>query len=181
MTTQMHNSNGNVSPDEEANTPPSTISDECSTDDRIAALEAQVAERNSLYLRALADYQNYQRRAIENESRALTRGAASVARSLVPSLDHFDIAAGQNLADLPPERLLAAVAMLRAELLKGLAAHGVERIDPSVGDEFDPHWHEAVMQMAADGVATGHISLCMQAGYRLGDNAIRPAKVAVAP
>ncbi|MDA0803806.1 MAG: nucleotide exchange factor GrpE [Planctomycetota bacterium] len=144
-------------------------------------LESQLAEFESKYLRALADYQNFQRRAHDNEVKARQYGAAAVARSLVPALEHFDIAAGHDLASMPAEKLIGAGSMLQEELLKGLAEHGVERVAPAVGDEFNPHFHEAVMQQAADGVASGHVSMCLQAGYRLRDQPIRSAKVAVAP
>lgn len=146
-----------------------------------SVLEARVAEFESKYLRALADFQNFQRRAGENEVRARQQGAAAIARSLVPALEHFDIAAGHDLAALGTDKLVAAVSMLQEELLKGLAAHGVERVSPAVGDEFNPHFHEAVMQQPVEGVASGHISMCLQAGYRLNEQSIRSAKVAVAP
>ncbi len=148
---------------------------------RESELESQLAEFESKYLRVLADFQNFQRRAHDNEAKARVYGAAAVARSLVPALEHFDMAAGHDLASMPAEKLVAAVSMLQEELLKGLSEHGVERVSPAVGEEFNPHFHEAVMQQAVPGVAAGHVSMCLQAGYRLRDQPIRSAKVAVAP
>jgi len=58
---------------------------------------------------------------------------------------------------------------------------GVERIEPKVGDAFDPGVHEAVTKQPVQGVAPGAISMAFQSGYRLGDSVLRPAKVAVQP
>jgi molecular chaperone GrpE len=71
--------------------------------------------------------------------------------------------------------------MLRAELLKAIERHGIVRIDPARGDEFDPHCHQAVMQQPAEGVKPGCIVQCFQSGYRLGDHILRSAKVVVSP
>jgi molecular chaperone GrpE len=144
-------------------------------------LRRQVDERQSAYLRALADFQNFQRRAGENEIRAKDRGVAQVARALLPVLEQMDLALGHDLSAMDSAKLAGAVDMIRRELLKALEGQGITRVDPKPGDEFDPMQHEAVMQQVAEGVEPGHIASCFQAGYRFGDVALRPAKVAVTP
>ena len=79
------------------------------------------------------------------------------------------------------EQAVQGLSMLHAELAKSLEKVGVERIEPTVGDAFDPGVHEAVMKQPVDGVAPGAISMAFQSGYRLGDSVLRPAKVAVQP
>ena len=147
----------------------------------IEELKRQVEERQSAYLRALADFQNFQRRAGENEIRAKDRGIAQLARALVPVLEQMDLALGHDLSAMDSAKLAGAVDMIRRELLKALEGQGIARIEPKPGDEFDPMQHEAVMQQAADGIAPGRVASCFQAGYRFGDAALRPAKVAVTP
>ena len=66
-------------------------------------------------------------------------------------------------------------------LLKALAAQGVQRIEPKVGEEFTPGLHEAVMLKPMPGVRPNHVASVMQVGYALGDTVLRPAKVAVTP
>ena len=56
----------------------------------------------------------------------------------------------------------------------------MQRIEPVVGDEFDPNRHEAVMRQPAEGIAPNHIVSVLQPGYAMGDQVLRPAKVAVA-
>jgi molecular chaperone GrpE len=148
--------------------------------DPLAELQRQVEERQQAYVRVLADFQNFQRRARENESRAREIGISFVARAIVPVLENMDLALGHNLRSLPADKLADGVTLLRTELLKALAQCGVDRIDPAAGDEFNPMLHEAVLEQPTGAVPPGRIAQCMQAGYRLGDVPLRPAKVAVA-
>ncbi len=140
--------------------------------------EREIAELNDKYLRALADYQNFRRRSIENEQRERVAGVAALGRLLVPVLDQFELALS---ASGDAERLRDGMKLIRTELLKALLAAGVEPVEPSVGDEFDPNQHEAVMRQPAEGVGPDAISAVLQPGYRLGEMVLRPAKVALAP
>ena len=158
---------------------PETAETPATPESRIAALEKEVADLKDARLRALADLQNTARRGIENEGRARTQGVAGAAREILPVLDHVDLALQQKGMTL--EQAVQGLSMLHAELAKSLEKVGVERIEPKVGDAFDPGVHEAVMKQPVDGVAPGAISMAFQSGYRLGDSVLRPAKVAVQP
>jgi molecular chaperone GrpE len=149
------------------------------TESRVAALEKEVAELKDARLRALADLQNTARRGIENEARARVQGVAGAAREVLPVLDHVDLALQQKGMTL--EQAMQGLHMLRDELAKGLEKVGVERIDPKVGEEFQPGIHEAVMRQAVEGVKGDGVSMVLQSGWRLGDSILRPAKVAVQP
>ncbi len=144
-------------------------------------LEVERDEAIAARKRALADYQNFQRRSLENERQAGQQGATRVVRSVLPVLDHFDLALGQNAQDLTVEQLIGGVKMVRDELVKALQLSGLERIDPKPGDEFDPNQHEAMMRQPAEGIDPNHVVAVMQTGYRIGDQVLRPAKVAIAP
>jgi molecular chaperone GrpE len=146
----------------------------------IEQLKAELAEAVEARKRALADFANYQRRAAENEGRALRSGAAGVVRSLLGALDHFDLALEQDTAQITVEQLIGGVKIVHDELVKALARHGVERIDPVVGDEFDPNRHEAMLHQPADDIEPNHIVSVLQPGYTIGDLVLRPAKVVVA-
>jgi len=65
--------------------------------------------------------------------------------------------------------------------MKVLADLGAHRIEPEVGDEFDPQRHEAMLQQPADDIETGHITMVMQPGFETDHHVLRAAKVAVAP
>lgn len=133
------------------------------------------------FKRALADFQNFQRRAALNEQEARRQGVTSVLGSVLPVLDHFDLALGQAAPDDSSRRILDGVKLIRAELVRALEAHGVKLISPQPNDEFDPNMHSAIMQQPVKGVKPGHVSATFQPGYSMGDRVIRSAKVAVAP
>lgn len=146
----------------------------------LRSLEVERDDAIAARQRALADFANYQRRATENERRAHHAGASSVVRSIIPVLDHFDLALGQRADQLTVEQLIGGVKMVRDELAKALHMSGVERIEPKANDPFDPNRHEAMMRQAAPGVEPDHIVSVLQAGYAMGDIVLRPAKVAIA-
>lgn len=148
--------------------------------DPLADLQRQVDERQQAYVRVLADFQNFQRRARENEARAREIGISFVARAIVPVLENMDLALGHNLRSLPADKLADAVTLLRTELLKALAQCGVDRIDPAAGDEFNPMLHEAVLEQPTGAVPAGHIAEAVSSLHALRDVPLRPAKVAVA-
>lgn len=129
--------------------------------------------------RALADFANYQRRADESERRAFQNGAAKVVRSLIPPLDHLDLALGQDPASMKLDQLLAGVRMVQDELGRALDASGVSRFSPARGDEFDPQRHEAMLRQPAPDLPPNAIVQSVQPGYAMGDYVLRPAKVIV--
>ncbi len=142
------------------------------------------AERDEAIMnwkRSLADYQNFQRRAAQNETEAHRQGVTSVLGSILPVLDHFDLALTQKPTDESATKILEGVKVIRAELIRALENHGIKLISPQPNDEFDPNKHSAITQLAAAGVEPGRISMTMQPGYMLGDRVIRSAKVGVAP
>ncbi|MCH2144140.1 MAG: nucleotide exchange factor GrpE [Phycisphaerales bacterium] len=131
--------------------------------------------------RALADYQNFQRRARENEARERELGVAEVARSLIPVLDQFELALGQDAGETTTDSLMKGIEIVRDELNRALNKTGVTQITPEIGDLFDPNLHEAMLQQPAEGVEPGHVSMLVQCGWALKNQILRPAKVAIAP
>jgi molecular chaperone GrpE len=147
----------------------------------IKQLQAELDEAIEARKRALADFRNYQRRAGESEQVALRSGSARVVKAILPAMDHFDLALMQNAKSMTVEQLMDAVKIVRDEFNKAIAAQGVERIEPQRGEPFDPHRHEAVMRQPMEGIEPNCVVNTMQAGYAMGDQVLRPAKVSVAP
>ncbi|MBX3357654.1 MAG: nucleotide exchange factor GrpE [Phycisphaeraceae bacterium] len=132
---------------------------------------------------ALADFQNYQRRAIQNEQEARRQGTIGVLHSVIPVLDHFDLALVQSAGNPGVEQVMHGVQVIRDELLKALESHGVRVINPGPNDEFDPSRHQAISTQPVEPggpVEPGRILSTLQAGYALVDRVVRPAKVMVA-
>jgi len=160
---------------------PLNEADPDATADMIDQLTAERDEALMSWKRSLADYQNFQRRAVQNETEAHRQGVTSVLGSILPVLDHFDLALTQKPGDEAGTKILEGVKVIRAELIRALENHGITLLNPQPNDEFDPNKHSAITQLAAQGVEPGRVSMTMQPGYMLGDRVIRSAKVGVAP
>ena len=142
------------------------------------ALRAERDEFESKWLRALADYQNFQRRAADNEREARRQGAAGVLLKIIPVLDSFDLALEQEAPE-ESQQFVSGVRAIRDGLLRALQSQGVEVIAPAPGDEFDPNRHEALMREASPDADEGSVARTLQPGYALDARIVRPAKVAV--
>jgi molecular chaperone GrpE len=146
----------------------------------LGALVAKAAQRDeylALAQRTQADFENFRKRVARDAASAQERGVATLAKELLPALDNLDRAIGAAAADDP---LLQGVRLVRQELGAALARCGIESFC-SVGEAFDPNLHEAVATAPAlDGAPSGSVVEVYQAGYRLGDSVIRPARVVVA-
>lgn len=164
---------------DDTNIPHDTLDD--ATQGMIDDLNQRLAETEGRYKRALADYQNSQRRALENERRAQEAGASGVVEHLVPVLDHMRLALDVDPNKVTSAAILTGVRGVVDEFTKLLAQLGVQVIDPRENEAFDPMRHQAVMRAEKAGVKPGRIVQSFQIGYALGDRVIRPAKVSVSP
>lgn len=152
-------------------------------EDIVEAFRATLAEKDDLLTRLkhlAADYQNFQRRATINEREARTGATVGVVQSVLPVMDHFDLALGQDLSKATAEQIAGGVQMIRAELLRILESYGVSIIEPKPGESFNPGEQQAMLHQPSQEVEPGHVVMVLGVGYRLGERVIRPAKVAIA-
>lgn len=150
------------------------------TDD-LAGLRRERDEAQERYIRALADYQNFQRRAALNEQEARTQGVTGVLHKLIPVLDHFDMALSVDTSKSSAGQVLEGVKSIAAEFQRVLALFDVAMIRPEANAEFDPVRHSAILRQPAEGVEPGRVSMTVRTGYTIGGRVVRPAEVAVAP
>lgn len=138
----------------------------------------QAEQHWNTYLRAVADLENYRKRAAREVENARQFGVERLAASLLPALDGLELgsgAAGQADAATLAEGQRATLKLL----LKALEAAGVDEIDPA-GEPFDPERHEAITTQAANDAAPGTVLVVIQKGYVLNGRLLRPARVVVA-
>ena len=132
-------------------------------------------------LRTLADFRNFQRRSIENETRAHREGKAELVRELLPAIDQFDLALQSAESATSVDQVVTGVRMVRDELLRAFASRGVEELVAATGDEFEPGRHEAIGMMPPEHVegdaAAGSVAVTVSPGFAIGDYILRPAKV----
>jgi molecular chaperone GrpE len=152
-------------------------------EERIAALEAELADAQDKTLRALAETENTRRRAqrerADAEKYAIGRfaeGLLSVADNLRRALESLP---ESEVKDDRTKSLLAGVAATERELLSAFERHGLKRIEAK-GEKFDHNFHQAVFEMENTGKPAGTVVEVLQPGYVLHDRLLRPAMVGVA-
>jgi molecular chaperone GrpE len=139
--------------------------------------ERQVEEYRDHLQRLAADFDNYRKRVLKEQTRAVEMAAEPLMRRLLEVLDEFELAlmAAERKPDL--DRFLHGVELVYAKLLETLRSEGLERIDAQ-GKPFDPALHEALMQ-TGEGEGEPHVADVLRQGYTLRGRVIRPAGVKV--
>ena len=143
----------------------------------LAEARAKANENYDLYLRARADGENIRRRAQEDISKAHKFAVESFAEALVPVMDSLEKAleATAGTADSVREGIEITLRQLRSAFEK----NRLTEINP-VGEKFDPHRHQAISMVPAEGVPANHVVAVLQKGWMIADRVLRPALVSVA-
>jgi molecular chaperone GrpE len=143
----------------------------------IERLKEELRREHEMYLRALADFDNYRRRVERERSTAARSGKREVLLPLLDILDGFDRAL-THMGDAPSS-VSEGLQALRRKLLGLLEAQGISPIK-SLGESFNPELHDAMGSVESDEFESGAVAEEMQRGYRWGDDVLRPARVRVA-
>ncbi|HYT82441.1 MAG TPA: nucleotide exchange factor GrpE [Gemmatimonadales bacterium] len=148
-------------------------------DQAIARLEGELAVLQDKYLRLAAEYDNFRKRTAKERAEAWVRAQAEFVQRLVDGLDDLARFAHVDPAQTDAKTIHDGVELVERKLWKELEALGVTRVD-QVGVPFDPNLHEAVTTQPAASAEQDHrVGQVLQAGYRLGDTLLRPARVVV--
>ena len=127
--------------------------------------------------RTQADFENYRKRMARENAQAAERGAAKLAKELLPALDHLEIAI--KAAEGGHAEVVKGFALVRDELLAALAKSGIQAFSPE-GEPFDPNEHEAMVQQPSEDAESGTVLQVYQLGFRINGQILRPARVVVA-
>ena len=146
--------------------------------EKIAELEAKIEETDNRYLRLQADFDNSRRRAKLDMEAAQKYRVQSLASNLLQALDNFERAMKVEADHEQAKSLLQGMDMIYNGIVGALKSEGVEAIE-AVGKEFDPHLHQAVMQVEDENFDSNIVVEEFQKGYMLKDRVIRPAMVKV--
>ncbi len=145
---------------------------------QIQTLQGEVEALNNRLLRLQADYDNFRRRSRQEMEAAAKYRAQNLIESLIPAIDNFDRALGVQVESEDAKSLLQGMEMVYRQVTEALKNEGLEAIQ-SVGESFDPHYHQAVMQVESEDHEPNQVVEELQKGYKLKDRVIRPAMVKV--
>jgi molecular chaperone GrpE len=153
----------------------------------VEELEQRLAEKDRLlqsyveqYKSASAEFEATRARSRREIAREVERGKRAILIDLLEILDNLDRAIDAAHEASAGEALLHGVEMVRQQFVARLEGHGITEI-VSLHQPFDPHLHEAVTVVPASPDQTEDLVVgIVRRGYRIGDDVLRPALVAVA-
>ena len=135
--------------------------------------EEQESER---YMRLMAEFQNFKRRAAKEKSDIHAYANEKIIGELLPVLDNFERALEMENTD--PEGFAKGMDLIFQQLKTALEHAGLSEIQ-ALGEDFDPNVHNAVMTEQSEELEDGKVSKVLQKGYKLNDKVIRPSMVSV--
>lgn len=138
--------------------------------------EKETAANYDKYLRAVAELDNYKKRAIREKIDIIKYGNEELIKDILPFVDSLDRALEHSTGDV--QAFKDGIALIQEQLLNCLKKYGVERIE-TAGMNFDPNFHEALMQMESNQYEDNKIVSEMERGYLLNGRLLRPSKVCV--
>jgi len=145
--------------------------------EQLEAKEAKAKENYDLYLRAMAEMDNLRKRTAREKADTIKYGKEEIIKDILPFLDSMDRALEH--ADTSDARaFIDGIRLMQDQLLCCLQKHGVERIE-SMGEDFDPNLHEALMLLDSADHRDNQIVSEMEKGYLLNGRLIRPSRVCV--
>ena len=147
---------------------------------QLAEKDRQVQEYIGKYRQAATEFEEARLRLRREIAKDIERGRREIIADLLEVLDNLDRAIEAPTAGASPEALLQGVELVRRQFLAKLEGLGVRRIDAE-GQDFDPAIHEAVSVVpVTDPAEDGKVIGVVRRGYRINDDVLRPAAVAVA-
>ncbi|TSC92726.1 MAG: molecular chaperone GrpE [Candidatus Berkelbacteria bacterium Licking1014_7] len=144
---------------------------------KIIKLNLQIQELTNLLQRKQADFENFQKRAEREKQEFVKFSNESLILELLPVLDNLH----RSLAQIPDQKnpLFAGVMLVKKQFVEVLERAGVSKIKVNPGDDFNPAFHQAVLQEENKKYSSGKIIGVSENGYILNNRVLRPVKVKV--
>jgi molecular chaperone GrpE len=164
-------------PDEPTEKAESSKADATDAKAELARLKAELGREHDMYLRALADFDNYRSRVDRERGKAADSGKRELVLPLLDVVDGFDRALAHSTK--VPAGILEGFHAIHRSLLDLLQGHGVTPVI-SLGQPFDPAIHEAIGTVQGSEYPAGSVAGEVRRGYRFHNELLRPARVRVA-
>ena len=145
---------------------------------QIEALENELAEQKDKYLRMMAEYDNFRRRAAKEREGVYTDAYCDALEAVLPVMDNLELAARYSGGDA--EKIAEGVKMVLNSFGAVFEKLGIEEIEAAPGVAFDPNLHNAVMHIEDESFGENEIAEVFAKGYKKGDKILRYTMVKVA-
>ncbi len=139
-------------------------------------VKAELEATKDMLLRTAAEFDNYKKRTEREKLSTAEYAKASVIKTLLPILDNADRAAEYETGT---EQYNKGIEMIVKQLSDLAGKLGLKEIG-TVGEEFNPEIHEAIMHIDDETLGENTVAAVLQKGYKIGDTVVRPAMVQVA-
>ncbi|AXH13425.1 nucleotide exchange factor GrpE [Halarcobacter bivalviorum] len=156
---------------------------ELTLEEKIAELEAKLKESEDKYFRVHADFENIKKRLEKEKYQAIDYASEKFAKDLLAPIDTLEmaLAAEEAAKEVPAEELLAklkeGVELTIKNFYTAFEKHDISIVETE--GEFDPNFHNAVMQVDSTEHEDGQIVQALQKGYLFKDRLLRPAMVSI--
>jgi molecular chaperone GrpE len=145
----------------------------------ISSVESQkIMDLEDQLLRAVAETQNIQKRAEKERSDIAKYCVSEFAKDVLPIRDNLQLALNNCKCAEEENLIIEGIKLTMNELDKTLSQYGITKID-SLNKEFDPNFHQAVVEVEDSGQKPGIVVKVMQEGFMIHDRLLRPALVSV--
>ena len=145
---------------------------------KIDEKEKEAKENYDRLLRAVADLENYKKRAAREKEEWVKFANEDLIKAILPAIDNLERAVNHSEKVVDVQGLVEGVKLTIQQLLQALGKFGLSSVE-SVGKPFDPAVHEAMLVVQTDECEPNHVVQEFQKGYLLNDRLIRPATVSV--
>jgi len=145
---------------------------------RLDEAEKEASENYERYLRAAAELENYKKRAARDRQDFMKYANENLLRDILPTVDSMERALEQATEPGDFEAFVDGLRLIRDTVISVLGKHGATKID-AVGKEFDPNFHEALMQVEGDKERDNTVAEEFETGYLLNGRLLRPSKVSI--
>lgn len=151
---------------------------ELTPEEKIAELEAKISELQTAMLYKVAEFDNYRKRTIKEKADLILNGGKKVLEALLPVADDLERAQENIEKANDVEALKEGLQLVFQKFQKTLEGQGLKKMDV-IGQDFCTDFHEAIAFVPGDDQNKGKVIDCVQNGYKLNEQVIRYAKVAV--
>ena len=152
--------------------------------DDVEKLEIEIAELKVGWQRTQADFENFRRRSAQESNERTSIQVANALMAIAPVAENLRraLADAESKPESTPEQMkawLSGISQIARQLDQALSAAGLTSINPTPGEPFNPHEHEALTHQPHENHSVDSVTQVVERGYKVGQRVVQPAKVVV--